>query len=138
MPANQSKKMTAATMGDGVHNPLDFTEFHPDEGNVVIMYADDPDSNIVIWNLEPGQENSTHVHPASTHIQVVLQGHGTYMKDGKEVQVKKGDAIIIPRGVVHGIRNTGNERLSYMAVTSGESYDRQPVGEQKVSIGDGH
>ncbi|HZP26346.1 MAG TPA: cupin domain-containing protein [Dehalococcoidia bacterium] len=137
MPANQDKKMTSATMGDGVHDPMKFTEFHPQEGNVVIMYAEDPDANLVVWNLEPGQENSTHVHPASTHIQIVLQGSGVYLKDGKEVPVKKGDVIIVPRNVVHGIR-AGNERLSYMAVTAGESYDRRPVGEQKVSIGDGH
>jgi len=137
MPADQSKAMSPENLGTGVYNPKDFSAFDPNEGMVCIMYGNDPDVSIVVWNLEPGQENSTHVHPTSTHVQMVLQGAGEYLKDGKPVPCKAGDAIIVPRGVVHGVRNTGKDRLSYMAVTSvsPEGYDRQPVGEQKVSLG---
>ncbi|HXG36195.1 MAG TPA: cupin domain-containing protein [Dehalococcoidia bacterium] len=135
MPADQSKRLTPESLDSGVIDPKDFFTFSPEEGTVSIAYGEDPDVSIVIWNLEPGQENSTHVHPASTHVQIVLTGSGEYLKDGKAIPVKAGQTIIVPRNVVHGIRNTGKERLSYMAVTAGEGYDRRPIGEQKVSIG---
>lgn len=138
MPADRSKQMTPETLGTGVYDPNDFRMFSPDEGMVVPMYADDPDVSVVVWNLEPGQENSTHVHPDAAHVQWVLSGSGVMLRgDEPPVPIRAGQCMIIPRGRVHGIRNTGTERLSYLAVTNrhpGGGYVRTPIGEQKVSL----
>ncbi len=130
MAAVREKQMTPETLGNGVYDPSNFRHFAPEEATVVLMYGQDPDVGVVVWNLEPGQENSTHTHPDSAHVITVLAGSGEYLKDGSPVPIKAGECLIVPRGVVHGLRNTGGERLSYLAVTnvSPSGYTRTPTG----------
>ncbi len=127
MPADLTKKMTAKTVGSGVHDLAQFRRFSNEEANVVVAY-EDTDQTLVVWNLESGQENAPHVHPANAHTFMILEGQGRLLRgDGTEVPVKAGDCIIIPRTVIHGIRNTGSGRLSYLAVTTNgpEGYVKQ-------------
>ena len=113
-------RMIPSTVGDGVYNPLDFVQYRSEKGISTPMYGGDPDLSVVIWNLEPGQERSAHIHPISGHVFFVLTGTGEYVrgKDDPPVTIKAGQVIIIPRGVPHDIRNTGTERLSYLAVSN--------------------
>ena len=116
--ADESKLMTPETLGAGICNPLEFRRFSAERGCVVPMYKDQ-DVGIVVWNLEPGQENSTHVHEASAHVMLVLEGSGQRISDSADpVPIRAGECLIIPRGSVHGIRNTGD-------------YVRAPIGEQR-------
>jgi mannose-6-phosphate isomerase-like protein (cupin superfamily) len=125
--------MTAETIGAGIANPSEFRRFSAEKGTVVPMYKDQ-DVSVVVWNLEPGQENSTHVHEASAHVMYVLEGSGHRISDSAEpVPIRAGECLIVPRGSVHGIRNTGDTRLSYLAVTTlaEGDYMRAPIGEQQ-------
>ena len=113
-----SRRMTPDTLGSGVYDPRTFEQFSPEEGTVVPLYQDQ-DVSVVVWNLAPGQENSPHSHPTSAHVLWVLEGVGQYHKgSAAPVPIKAGESAIVPRGVVHGIRNTGRGNLSYLAVTS--------------------
>lgn len=105
-------------LGTGVHDPRAFRRFSAEKATVVPMYSDQ-DLSLVVWNLEPGQENGTHQHPENAHALIVLEGEGLYLRDdGKTSAVRAGECVIVPRGRVHGIRNTGSARLSYFAVTT--------------------
>ena len=42
------------------------------------------------------------MHPNTNEIQYILEGTGTVWLGDKEVAVKAGDLIIIPKGVAHG------------------------------------
>jgi mannose-6-phosphate isomerase-like protein (cupin superfamily) len=42
-----------------------------------------------------------HMHPNTNEIQYILEGTGTIWLGDKEVQVKPGDLVIIPKGVAH-------------------------------------
>jgi len=122
--------MDSETLGTGVHDPKAFRRFSGDKATVVRMYAD-RDLSLVVWNLEPGQENDAHRHPKNAHALIILEGDGHYMRDdGSAIPVKAGECIIVPRGRMHGIRNTGATRLSYFAITSqGQSgYIRNVAG----------
>ena len=68
MPADHTKQLTPATLGDGVYDPRDFRTFNAEEATVVRLYHDDPDASVVVWNLEPGQENDSHEHPSNLHV----------------------------------------------------------------------
>ena len=130
MARDASMLLTEATLGAGVVKPRDYCRFAAHEAMVVPMY-NDQDQGIVVWNLEPGQENSIHVHAGNAHGIVVLQGTGSYVRGESDVvPITAGDCIIVPRGTPHGIRNTGDARLSYLAfTTAGEGgYVRGPVG----------
>ncbi|HLH23449.1 MAG TPA: cupin domain-containing protein [Chloroflexota bacterium] len=130
MARDDSMKLTAATLGRGVVRPRDYCLFVHDEAMVVPVYSDQ-DQSVVVWNLEPGQENTLHVHAANAHSIVVLQGSGVYLRgEDEEAAITAGDCIIVPRGTAHGIRNTGDGPLSYLAfTTAGEGgYVRGAVG----------
>ena len=43
-----------------------------------------------------------HMHPNTNEMQYILEGTGTIWLDEKEVRVKPGDLVIIPKGVAHG------------------------------------
>jgi mannose-6-phosphate isomerase-like protein (cupin superfamily) len=115
---DQQQGLEPATLGDGVHDPRTFQRFSTDRANVVRMYADQ-DLSLVVWNLEPGQENDLHQHPENAHALLVLEGQGEYLRGARgSVPIQAGDCVIVPRGQLHGIRNSGNVRLSYFAITS--------------------
>lgn len=104
--AGERIAMDQGSLGRGVHSPRDFVSFSTEKATVVRMYSDQ-DLSLVVWNLEPGQENGAHHHPESAHTLIVLDGHGEYLRHGDEaVPIKAGDCVIVPRGAVHGIRNT--------------------------------
>lgn len=102
------------------------------------MFADQ-DISLLVWNLQPGQENSTHAHPERAHTLVMLTGSGLYIlgEQRQTVPVKKGDYIIVPRGTVHGMRNTGAEPLSYLTISNNNQAQnvRTPVGRQARMAG---
>lgn len=80
---------------------------------------------VVVWNLEPGQENEYHVHPASEHLHLVIAGTCQYtLGDQPPREATVGDAVMIPAGVAHCIRNLTDQRASYVAIVSPGPYER--------------
>jgi mannose-6-phosphate isomerase-like protein (cupin superfamily) len=43
-----------------------------------------------------------HMHPLTNEIQYILEGTGTIWLGDKEVRVKPGDMVVIPKGTAHG------------------------------------
>ena len=116
--------LTPETLPSGTLDPRDFIKYSPDKETVVPVYADGMDLGIVSWNLLPGQANESHSHPTSAHCFLIVEGEGHYLKgepgsaDYAEYPIKAGQAVVIPRNQVHGIRNTGTAPLSYFAITT--------------------
>ncbi|MEM7350452.1 MAG: cupin domain-containing protein [Acidobacteriota bacterium] len=66
--------------------------------------------------FEPGQEHALHTHDDMDKVYYVVSGHGLFLLDGRELDMRGGEMLIAPQGVPHGIRNTGDVRLLVMAV----------------------
>jgi len=101
--------------------------FDADSAVVTLMYSNIANNGlgIVVWNLEPGQENDFHRHPDTEHIHVVLSGEAEYtLADRPPVTVRVGQAVMVPANIPHGIRNTGTQRCSYLAITSPGDYQK--------------
>jgi quercetin dioxygenase-like cupin family protein len=101
--------------------------FDADSAVVTLMYTNIASNGlgIVVWNLEPGQENDFHRHPETEHIHVMLAGEAEYtIADRPPVTVRVGQAVMVPANIPHGIRNTGTQRCSYLAVTSPGDYQK--------------
>ena len=43
-----------------------------------------------------------HMHPNTNEMQYILEGSGTIWLGDKQVQVKAGDLVVIPKGTAHG------------------------------------
>jgi len=66
--------------------------------------------------FEPGQEHRLHAHAGMDKVYHVLAGRGVFLLEGREEPMAAGMMLIAPEGVLHGVRNTGDERLLVLAI----------------------
>lgn len=64
--------------------------------------------------LEPGQEQEIHAHAGADKFYFVLEGQGRFTVGDEVCEVEAGGLIIAPAGIMHGVINTGVERLSLL------------------------
>ena len=64
--------------------------------------------------LAPGQATTPHYHPRTEEIYYLLEGTGRMQLGGEVRDVGPGDAIAIPAGVAHQIKNTGSGLLKFL------------------------
>ncbi len=57
-----------------------------------------------------------HYHADANEIQLILQGEGSFWLGDRQVQVKPGDLIIIPRGVAHAGSHATTGRFRALAI----------------------
>jgi mannose-6-phosphate isomerase-like protein (cupin superfamily) len=57
-----------------------------------------------------------HMHPNTNEIQYILDGTGTIWLGDKEVQVKPGDLVVIPKGTAHGGTKPDGRTLKAIAI----------------------
>jgi mannose-6-phosphate isomerase-like protein (cupin superfamily) len=57
-----------------------------------------------------------HMHPNTNEIQYILDGTGTVWLGDKEVKVKPGDLIVIPKGTPHGGTKPDGRTIKAIAI----------------------
>ena len=66
---------------------------------------------LVLMALKPGEDIGEEVHATHDQFFRVEQGEGQIVIDGATHTVKDGDAIVVPAGARHNLRNAGDEPL---------------------------
>jgi len=66
--------------------------------------------------LKPGEEVEFHIHEDESEQYYIISGKGEYNDNGKCIEVFPGTVTFTPSGEGHGIKNTGNEILSFIAL----------------------
>jgi Mannose-6-phosphate isomerase len=69
-----------------------------------------------IATLEKGGEFGIHQHDKEEEFYCILSGKGDYYDNGTIVPVEAGDTTVCRSGESHGIKNTGDEDLVYLAL----------------------
>jgi mannose-6-phosphate isomerase-like protein (cupin superfamily) len=72
---------------------------------------------LAIARLGPGRTIESHADPME-EIYFMASGSGEMAVDGDRRQVGPGDAVWIPAGSVHGLRNNGKEECVILVVAS--------------------
>jgi len=67
--------------------------------------------------LEPGREIEIHLDPYE-EIYYLVSGTGLIRVGEEEQQVNRGDAIWLPFGVPHGLKNNGTETCIFVVAAS--------------------
>ena len=57
-----------------------------------------------------------HLHPNANEIQYILEGTGTIWLGDKEVTVKPGDLVVIPKGTPHGGTKPDGRTIKAIAI----------------------
>ena len=66
--------------------------------------------------LEPGCSLGYHEHHGESETYYILSGQGEYSDNGLYRPVQPGDITFTPDGKGHGLANTGNTDLVFMAL----------------------
>lgn len=71
---------------------------------------------LVLMTLKPGEEIGAEVHDDRDQFFRFEAGTGEVMVDDNTYQVKADDAVIVPQGARHNVRNTGSEPLKMYTI----------------------
>ena len=66
--------------------------------------------------LKPGEEVEFHIHENECEYYYIISGNGLYNDNGKEIDVVPGTITFTPSGEGHGIKNSGNDLLKFIAL----------------------
>lgn len=66
--------------------------------------------------LEPGAVLGYHEHHGETETYYILSGNGVYVDNGEEIPAKEGDVFFCKDGDGHGLKNTGERDLVFVAL----------------------
>ena len=64
-----------------------------------------------VEDMVPGRKMRIHKHLYNDELIFIHKGEGTLTLDEQLLEVKTGTVAFVPRGVWHGLYNTGNENL---------------------------
>ena len=90
------------------------TEMHLICESVDELYGKGRLFNLMV--LAPGNSIGEHTHEGDNEIFYFLEGTGEYNDNGTIVQVHPGDTTICSDGTLHGLKNTGDEPLEFIAL----------------------
>lgn len=66
--------------------------------------------------LEVGGEVEFHIHNGESESYYIISGNGMYNANGKEISVSPGTVTFTPSNSGHSIKNTGDEKLVFIAL----------------------
>jgi mannose-6-phosphate isomerase-like protein (cupin superfamily) len=71
---------------------------------------------LVLMSIQPGHEIGSEVHPKHDQFFRIEGGTGSVEIDGSSSEISAGDAIIVPAGARHNVKNTGSQRLQLYTI----------------------
>lgn len=66
--------------------------------------------------LKPGEEVEFHIHTGECESYYIISGEGEYNDNGEITKVLPGAVTFTPSGSGHGIKNTGADMLTFIAL----------------------
>jgi len=66
---------------------------------------------LVLMSIQPGEEIGEEVHGDGDQFFRIEKGKGEVWINGNRSEVKANDAILVPAGARHNVKNTGHEPL---------------------------
>jgi quercetin dioxygenase-like cupin family protein len=91
---------------------------------VKLSDRDDADAPEVIeLRTPPGHSSPIHVHARTDHAVFVLEGEITLDLDGRSLEAPAGAFFYVPRGVRHGLTNSGPGTAAILQFDAGASLE---------------
>jgi quercetin dioxygenase-like cupin family protein len=90
------------------------------ESRQLLWPKNSPGSQAIITQvtMEPGSVSERHAHGRSEQIWIVERGEGILLLGNEQTEgLRAGDIVRAPAEDIHGVVNSGQEPLVYLAVT---------------------
>jgi mannose-6-phosphate isomerase-like protein (cupin superfamily) len=92
---------------------------------------------LVLMNISPGEEIGEEVHDLDQFIRLE-EGVGIVILDDEVFDIRDDDAVIIPKGVAHNIKNTGSVGLKFYTLYSPPEHKDGIVHRNKIDEKEDH
>jgi mannose-6-phosphate isomerase-like protein (cupin superfamily) len=89
-------------------------------------------SQLVLMNIKPGTEIGSEVHEKGDQFLRVEKGSGKAVLNGKKMEFKTNDAVVIPAGTEHNIINDGEEDLKLYVIYSPAEHPDGLIQSEKI------
>lgn len=77
--------------------------------------------------VKPGQRLSYQKHFRRKEHWVVVRGEALVVLDGKEIRLRPGQSVDIPKGAWHRIGNPGREKLAFIEIQQGNYFGEDDI-----------
>lgn len=91
------------------------------------VLAEAGDFKVKTIEVQPGQRLSYQQHKRRSEHWFVVSGGGVVTLDGRDREVHRGDAVDVPVGVAHRVRNTGPVTLVFVEVQHGDYFGEDDI-----------
>ncbi|MBN1613381.1 MAG: phosphomannose isomerase type II C-terminal cupin domain [Deltaproteobacteria bacterium] len=91
------------------------------------VLADEADHKVKRIVVYPGKRLSLQRHRRRAEHWFMLSGEAVVTIDNREIRLRGGEAVDIPRGAAHRIMNTGTADLAFIEVQSGEYFGEDDI-----------
>ncbi len=82
---------------------------------------------LVLMSIPPGVEIGETRHPQSDLFLFILEGEGEITRKSKSHVARKGDAMVVPAGTRHNLKNSGEDDLKLIAIFTSPEYPKDAV-----------
>ena len=100
-----------------------------------VLYTIPNGTQLVVMSIPPGQSVGQDIHPHSDQTIYVVCGEGVGKVGNSMFRVGQGALLMIPRGVVHDIGNSGDYLLQLYTLYSDAIYEPGFVDEVNPKLG---
>ena len=87
--------------------------------------------------VKPGQRLSYQKHFRRREHWLVVKGEALVILDGKEIRLKPGQSVDIPKGAWHRIGNPGKQKLSFIEIQQGDYFGEDDIERMEDDYGRG-
>lgn len=105
---------------------IDSLENHRPWGHYVVL-EDRERHKVKRIVVNPGQRLSLQLHHRRTEHWLVIEGEGLVTLDDEEILVRSGEAVDIPCGARHRIRNPGDVPCVFIEVQTGDYFGEDDI-----------
>ncbi len=91
------------------------------------VLLDDPHQKVKRVTVYPGKRLSLQRHQKRAEHWYVVAGEAIVVLDSRELKLKPGESIDIPRGSVHRIANPGSDDLVFVEVQTGDYFGEDDI-----------
>ena len=109
-------------------------EDHRPWGYYVVL-EDEPNHKIKRIVVHPGQRLSLQRHRQRAEHWLVVEGHAEVSRNHETLNLEAGQAIDIPRGAWHRVRNPGAENMAFIEVQTGDYFGEDDIERSEDDYG---
>jgi len=99
------------------------------------VLSDMPDHKVKRIVVKPGMRLSYQRHQKRSEHWYVVKGEALVTLDGKDIPLKKGQAVDIPRCSWHRIASTGKSEMAFIEVQTGDYFGEDDIERQQDDFG---